>query len=162
MGSFVKWEVRRALLRMDGVLDPVIEQILADEQLAEYRTRAASEPAPDAAAPVSDVGAKDDSPQALTTPQMADAFEGIDGQTAKQWREKLGDTKNHQWLLPALHARGSAPTPSTWWPLEFARVLQGRGATFENLNGAFLTVPVLKRWLPEWQEAHRERNAFGR
>ena len=64
-------------------------------------------------------------PRPLTTPEVAEAFDGIDGQTAKQWRSKLGDVNNHQWLLPARAARVS-PKPATWWPLKFADLLLKR------------------------------------
>ena len=100
-------------------------------------------------------------PQPLTTRKIADAFADIDGQTAQQWRDKLGDVNNHRWLLPARAARNSAPRPSTWWPLKFADLLGERGTTHDSLNRAFLGQPALKPWLAEWQEAKRERNAFG-
>jgi len=97
----------------------------------------------------------------LVTPAIADAFDGIDGLSAMQWRGKLGDLNNHQWLLPALAARGKAPSPSTWWPLKLADLLQGRGVTLDSLNRLFLKAPALRPWLPEWQESKHERNAFG-
>ena len=116
-----------------------------------------AEPAPAGAA----VGAAVAGPSSLTTPQIADAFDGIGGLSAKEWSDKLGDVNNHQWLLPARAARGSAPRPSTWWPLRFADLLEKRGTTHDSLNRAFLGQPALKPWLAEWQEAKRERNAFG-
>ena len=100
-------------------------------------------------------------PPPLTTPEVADAFDGVNVQTAKQWRDKLGDVNNHQWLLPARAAKGAAPTPATWWPVLLAELLIKRGATAESLNRAFLVEPKLKPWLPHWQEKRRERNAFG-
>ena len=100
-------------------------------------------------------------PPPLTTPDIADAFDGINGQTAQQWRDKLGDVNNHQWLVEARAARASAPRPATWWPIKFAELLRARKATDESLDHAFLTVPKLKPWLPLWQEKRRERNAFG-
>jgi len=113
---------------------------------------AAVEPAP--------VG-KETTPPPLTTPDIADAFDGIDGQTAKQWRDKLGDVNNHQWLIDAQAQKATAPKPATWWPIKFAELLRTRDATDESLNRAFLTAPKLKPWLPLWQEKRRERNAFG-
>lgn len=101
-------------------------------------------------------------PPPLTTPDIADAFDGIDGQSAKQWRDKLGDVNNHQWLLPARAARAAAPKSATWWPIAFAELLLERGTEADSLNRAFLMVPKLKPWLLLWQEKRRERNAFGR
>ena len=100
-------------------------------------------------------------PPPLTTPDIADAFEGIEEQTAKQWRDKLGDVNNHQWVVTARAEKGRAPKPATWWPVAFAELLLARDASEESLNRAFITAPKLKPWLPLWQEKHRERNAFG-
>lgn len=100
-------------------------------------------------------------PPPLTTPEIAEAFDGIGGQTAAQLRSKLGDVKNHHWLLPARAAQARAPKPATWWPLKIADSLLQRQASAESLNRAFLTVPMLKPWLHLWQEKRRERNAFG-
>jgi hypothetical protein len=97
----------------------------------------------------------------LTTPDIADAFDGIGGQTAQQWRAKLGDVNNHQWLIGARALAAKAPKPATWWPIAFAELLLAREASAESLKRAFLTQPKLKPWLPIWQEKHRERNAFG-
>lgn len=97
----------------------------------------------------------------LTTPELADAFDGIDDVSAEQWRRRLGDLKNHAWLMPARANAGRAPRPSTWLPLRFAELLMERDVAFETLNRKFLTVPKLKPWLPAWQEARRDRNAFG-
>ena len=97
----------------------------------------------------------------LTTPQMADAFDGIDGRTGQKWRELLGDLNNHQWALPARAAEGKAPKPATWWPVILAGLLLKRGTSSDPLNHCFLTMPTLKAWLPEWQEERRTRNAFG-
>ena len=58
----MKWIARLAWLELDGLSAPVVDQIIAAEQLAEYRRmRAVAEPAPDVAVPVFDLGAKDDS-----------------------------------------------------------------------------------------------------
>ena len=100
-------------------------------------------------------------PPPLTTPDIADAFDGIDGQTAQQWRDKLGDVNNHQWLIEARAQKAPAPRPATWWPIKLAELLRTRDATDESLNRAFATAPKLKPWLPLWQEKRRERNAFG-
>ena len=100
-------------------------------------------------------------PPALKTPEIADAFDGISGHSAQQWRDMLGDMNNHQWLKAALATQGKAPRPSTWWPLKFADLLLERGATRESLNRAFVNAPKLKQWLPNWQQAKRERDAFG-
>ena len=121
-----------------------------------------AEPAPADAPPETREGLQvKRTPQPLTTRKIADAFADIDGQTAQQWRDKLGDVNNHRWLLPARAARNSAPRPSTWWPLKFADLLEERGTTLDSLKQAFLHQPALKPWLAEWQEAKRERNAFG-
>ena len=114
--------------------------------------------APDKPAPAAIVGITE-AVRPLTTAQVADAFDGELELSAAQWRERLGDMP--LWLLPARAAKGKAPNPSTWWPLEFARILLERGATFDSLNRKFLAVPALKPWLPAWQEQRRERNAFG-
>jgi len=95
----------------------------------------------------------------LTTPKIAEAFDGELGLSAGQWRERLGDMP--EWLRPARAANGTAPNPSTWWPLEFARILLNRGAILESLNRKFLNAPTLKPWLQQWQEQRRERNSFG-
>lgn len=100
-------------------------------------------------------------PPPLTTPEIADAFDGIDGQTAKQWSDKLGDVNNHQWLVGARALKVKAPKPATWWPIEFAELLLAREASAESLNRAFSTKPKLKPWMLLWQEKRRERNAFG-
>ena len=81
-------------------------------------------------APVS----KATTPPPLTTPDIADAFDGIDGLTAKQWRDKLGDVKNHQWVLPARAEKVTAPKAATWWPITLAELLLARGASDESLN----------------------------
>lgn len=96
----------------------------------------------------------------LTSPQLADAFDGVE-LTVDKWRTKLGDTNNHQWLLPAQRSKGTAPNPSTWCPVAFADLLHKRGTKPAELNRCFLTVQALKPWLAEWQEATRERNNFG-
>ena len=101
-------------------------------------------------------------PPPLTTPEIADAFDGIDGQTAKQWRDKLGDVNNHRWLIKARAQTAKAPKPATWLPIKFAELLLAREASIDSLNRAFVNAPKLKPWLPLWQEKRRERNAFGR
>ena len=100
-------------------------------------------------------------PPPLTTPDIADAFDDIGGQTAQQWRDKLGDVNNHQWLIEARAEKRTAPKPTTWWPIKFAELLLAREASAESLNRAFSTAPKLKPWLSVWQERRRERNAFG-
>ena len=101
------------------------------------------------------------SPPPLTTPEIAAAFDGIDGQSSKQWSSKLGDVNNHQWVISARAAKASAPKPATWWPIQFAELLLQREASAESLNRAFLADPKLKAWLTIWQEKRRERNVFG-
>lgn len=120
-----------------------------------------TEPASAIAEPVTAVVESESTPLPLPTGEVADAFDGIAGKTSTQWRNTLGDAQNHQWVLPARAVQGTAPTASTWWPLKFARLLQDRGATVESLNRVFLAAPKLKPWLHHWQEATRERNAFG-
>lgn len=128
---------------------------------------AANTPAENAAAPVAAAVptiaplGKATTPPPLTTPEVADAFDGVDGQTAKQWRDKLGDVNNHQWLIEARAQRAAAPRPTTWWPIAFAELLLARGASDESLNRAFVAAPKLRPWLALWQEKRRERNAFG-
>ena len=97
----------------------------------------------------------------LTSPQLAEAFGGVK-MTVKKWKTKLGDTENHRWLLPARRSKGTAPKPSTWCPVAFAHLLRERGPEVidQQLSRAFLS-PALKPWMSEWQEATRERNAFG-
>jgi hypothetical protein len=104
---------------------------------------------------------KKQEPLPLTTPDIAEAFDGIDGKAADQWRSKLGDVNNHKWLLPARAAKARAPKPSTWWPLKFADLLLKRGESCDSLTRAFLSAPKLKPWLHLWQEKKRTRNAFG-
>ena len=128
---------------------------------------AASTPADNAAEPVAAAVpsiaplGKATTPRPIETPDIADAFDGVYGQTAKQWRDKLGDVNNHQWVLPARAEKARAPAKATWWPIAFAELLLARGASDESLNRAFLTALKLKPWLPLWQEKRRERNAFG-
>jgi len=95
----------------------------------------------------------------LTTPKIAEAFDGEGGLSAAQWREKLADMP--EWLRSARASTGAAPNPSTWYPLEFARILLTRGATDESLNRRFLKVSTLRPWRQKWQDERRERNAFG-
>ncbi len=76
----------------------------------------------------------------LKTGALADAFNGIMGVSAQQWRNRLGDLKHHLWLTPARATTAAAPTPATWWPLKFAELLLEREASAESLNRAFLTV----------------------
>ena len=127
----------------------------------------ASTPAENADAPVAaavpsiaSLG-KATTPPPLTTPEIADAFDGVDGKTAKQWRGKLGDVNNHQWLIEARAQKAPAPRPATWWPIAFAELLLARGASDESLYRAFVAAPKLKPWLALWQEKRRDRNAFG-
>ena len=105
--------------------------------------------------------AKEHEPPPLTTPDIADAFDGINETTATQWRNWLGDVNNHEWLLPARAVKASTPKSATWWPLVFASLLLERKASGDSLNRAFLTMPMLKPRLKLWQEQRRERNAFG-
>ena len=100
-------------------------------------------------------------PAPLKTPAIAEAFEGVDGLTAKQWSDRLGDLNNHKWLTPARATQGKAPRPATWWPLKLGEILEARGIPFDALNRLFLNRRALKPWLPAWQEAKRQRNAFG-
>lgn len=102
------------------------------------------------------------SPLPLTTPEIADAFDGIDGQSAEQWRRKLGDVNNHKWLLGARAEKAKAPQPARWWPIKLAELVLEREDCADSLNRAFLTAPTLKQWRPAWQEHRRERDAFGR
>lgn len=105
--------------------------------------------------------AQDPAGRTLKTGELAEAFDGIDGVGADKWRQWLGDLKNHSWLKPARATIGMAPNPATWWPLKFAELLLERGRPADSLNRAFLTVQALKPWLHDWQEARRERDAFG-
>ena len=123
-------------------------------------SKAAPQVAADEAPPTAPVS-NARTPPPLTTPDIADAFEGIDGQTAKQWRDKLSDVNNHQWLIEARAEKATAPRPTKWWPIKFAELLLARDASAESLNRAFATAPKLKPWLLVWQERRRERNAFG-
>ena len=109
---------------------------------------------PTAAEPVQPTG------RTMATGELADAFDGIMDVTSQQWRKRLGDLSNHPWLKPARATQTAAPHPATWWPLKFAELLLERNASLESLNRAFLA-PQLKPWLTDWQEAKRERNAFG-
>ena len=94
----------------------------------------------------------------LPTTEIADAFSFVD-----RLKKKLGDVNNHQWLLPAQLTKGQRPTPATWCPLKLADILLSRGkASEEDLRRAFATRPTLHPWREAWQEARRERNAFGR
>jgi hypothetical protein len=93
----------------------------------------------------------------LTTAQIAQAFSFVVGLKAK-----LGDVNNHKWLLPARQTKGQPPTPATWCPLLLADLLVSKGAaTLPNVNAAFTNVAALRAWRDAWQEARRERNAFG-
>lgn len=104
-----------------------------------------------------------DDPPPLKTGDIAEAFDGIDDLSAAKWRRKLGDVKNHAWVLPARAVKGEAPTPSTWWPLKLADLLQQeREVSFDTLNRKFVNQKKLKPWLPAWQAARRERDDFGR
>jgi hypothetical protein len=118
-------------------------------------------PADTVTVPTKKAGDAPADPPPLSTPRLAEAFDDTDNKSAKQWRRILGDVNNHHWLLDARADRGTAPRPTTWWPLKFAALLEKRGVTFDSLNRAFLTSPTLKPWLRHWQEARRERNAFG-
>jgi hypothetical protein len=94
----------------------------------------------------------------LPTPQIAEAFSFVLG-----LKEKLGDVNNHRWLLPARLTKGNRPTPATWCPLKLADLLVSNGSTNEQpINAAFVSSQALRAWRDEWQEARRERNAFGR
>ena len=101
-------------------------------------------------------------PAPLTTPVMAQAFDGILDLTEEKWRSKLGDVNNHQWLAAARVEQGKAPKPSKWNPCKLADLLLKRDVSSDALNRRFLEVPTLKPWLSVWQEAKQERNAFGR
>ena len=104
---------------------------------------------------------KKQEPPPLTTPEIAEAFDGLGGYTTTQWRNFLGNVKNHKWLLPVRAARAKAPNPAAWWPLDLANLLLKRGESGDCLNRAFLNAPKLKPWQHLWQEQRRERNAFG-
>ena len=116
---------------------------------------------PEAAATAGVQPARGDDRAPLTTPEMAEAFDGICECDSAQWKRKLGDVNNHGWVLPARTAKGIAPKPSTWEPIVFACLLEKRDATLESLNKKFLKEPRLKPWLHDWQEKRREKNAFG-
>lgn len=94
----------------------------------------------------------------LPTSQVAEAFSFVAGLKAK-----LGDVNNHQWLLPARLTQGRKPNPATWCPLRLAEILLSKGKASESdLSRAFVMVAALRPWRDSWQEAKRERNAFGR
>lgn len=112
--------------------------------------------APDAGEPAQRSAANSPPDRGLDTSAIAEAFSCIDG-----LRRKLSDANNHKWLIPARITQGVPPKPSTWCPLKLAKILLDRGASAEGLSRAFLKEVALKPWLTEWQEAKRERNAFG-
>jgi hypothetical protein len=97
----------------------------------------------------------------LSTPQIADAFDGVHGLTSTQWKQRLGDPKHHQWLLPARASQGVAPKPSTWWPIKLAELVSEKNPNDPALKKVFLERQTLKPWLHQWQEQRRQRNAFG-
>lgn len=113
------------------------------------------------AADTSSKPAKEHEPPPLKTPEIADAFDGLDGNTATQWRQRLSDVNNHSWLLPARAVKATAPKSATWYPLVLATLLQKRGESSDSLNRAFSSAPKLKPWLHLWREHMRERNVFG-
>ena len=133
--------------------EPATAVLSAVEQPAQ------AEPVPSVNASIEPV--KKSEPPPLTTPEIAEAFDGIDGKTATQWRNWLGDVNNHKWLLPARAVQVTAPKSSTWWPIVFANLLLNREVSDDSLKCAFVNSPKLKPWLHLWQEQRRERNAFG-
>lgn len=164
------WWCRKALRRGFGEdgkgMHAAAKWIFSQAQVATPVQPPAEAPAEDAPMVVPPVSAQlpkdlEMNSSVLTTPELADAFDGIMGIDSNSWRTKLGDINNHQWLLPARRFKGSAPKPSTWCPLEFARRLLERGASLDELNRRFVAEAALRPWRNAWQEEHRERNAFG-
>lgn len=94
--------------------------------------------------------------EGLTTGQIGAAFAFLP--RLKKW---LGETKHHKWVLPAQLSKGAPPVHATWCPVELAKLLVKHKDVEMQLNEAFLTNPMLRRWLAKWQEDRRERNAFG-
>ena len=138
----------------EGIPEPLVALVGVSEHQVGHATSA---PAP--AAESVPVEALKPIGLTLTTPELADAFDDIEV-SAERWRKRLGDLRNHAWLALARATATKAPTPASWYPLKFAELLRERGATDDCLNRAFLA-PALKPWRLKWQEARRERNAFG-
>lgn len=90
----------------------------------------------------------------LTTPKIAEAFSCV-------WSGTKALSDPGKWLLPARRYQGKAPKSSTWCPIALAELLKARGTDDDALKRLFLTEPLLKPWLLEWQTARRELNAFG-
>ena len=111
-------------------------------------------------APAGGANAAVDGPPPLTSPQIADAFNGIDDLSALQWRARLGEPPKWLEVERTRASIGTAPKPSTWWPLELARILTKRGVAYECLNRKFVNERALKPWLPKWQAERRECNGL--
>ena len=111
-------------------------------------------------APAGGANAAVDGPPPLTSPQIADAFNGIGDLSEQQWRARLGEPPKWLDVERTRASIGTAPKPSTWWPLELARILTKRGVAYECLNRKFVNERALKPWLPKWQAERRECNGL--
>lgn len=77
-------------------------------------------------------------------------------------KNALANMKKHRWLASACVTRGDAPIPATWCPLLVAEAIRQKKGHESELRHAFANSPLLRPWRDAWQEAIRERNAFGR
>ena len=76
--------------------------------------------------------------------------------------KKLANTAKHRWVLPARVRPGNQPIPATWDPVTLAEILVDKRKVSEDvLHRAFMTEETLKPWRHLWQEARKDRNAYG-
>lgn len=92
----------------------------------------------------------------LKTGEIAKVFAFLPG-----LQRAMSDSNNHQWLLPAMVARGKPRHSSTWCPLDMAEAIAARKGCEQELRWAFANEPLLLPWRDAWQQKFKNRNAFG-
>lgn len=92
----------------------------------------------------------------LTTREIAEAFNFL-----PMLKNALANVRKHSWLESARVTRGHPPVPATWCPLLVAEAIRHKKGHETALRHAFANSPLLLPWRDAWQEAIRERNAFG-
>ena len=100
-----------------------------------------------------DVAEDSRAPAPLTTRDIAEALDRIDGRSANEWAKLLADAKgNARWALPArVEAGARRGDPARWNPVELAKILIQRGRPASALDRAFRDRDALADWREDWR-----------
>lgn len=102
---------------------------------------------------------RNERPELLTTSEMAEALDRIDGKDSTAWAKLLSDARgNAKWALPARVESGARKgITARWSPVKLARLLVARGVDRKALDRAFRNHDGLAAWRPEWE---RDQSIF--